>query len=52
MVVKWLNSSTDTPWRNAFMMYDDIKPEWGALYKPLLTKIIGGLQWRVFHGIT
>ncbi len=25
-------------------------PVWGAQYKPMSTKMVGDLQWRVLHG--
>uniref|UniRef100_A0A3B5PPF5 Reverse transcriptase domain-containing protein n=1 Tax=Xiphophorus maculatus TaxID=8083 RepID=A0A3B5PPF5_XIPMA len=41
----------DTPWRDYFKVGFDVKPVWGLLYKPPLTKNVGDLQWRILHGI-
>lgn len=41
----------DTPWRGHLSIENDVKPFWGSIYKPPLTKKVGDLQWRVLHGI-
>ncbi len=48
---KGLNERIDTPWRTVFKMSNNVRPEWRALYKPLLIKRAGDLQWRILHGI-
>lgn len=41
----------DMPWREHFQAPPGVRPGWGALYKPPLTKNAGDLQWRILHGI-
>lgn len=43
-------SRIETPWRSVFSLENDVKPEWRSLYKPPLSKRVGDIQWRVFHG--
>ncbi len=33
-----------------FKLDESTKPEWRSLYKTLLTKRTGDLQWRILHG--
>ncbi|XP_053533103.1 transposon TX1 uncharacterized 149 kDa protein isoform X1 [Ictalurus punctatus] len=47
---KKLNGRVDTPWR-VVLGFNDVKPEWRALYKPPLTKKCADLQWRILYGI-
>ena len=56
MMVLSLNKSilhelVDTPWRGHLGLAVDLQPAWKSLYKPLLTKRVDDLQWRVLHGI-
>lgn len=46
---KVLNGRIDTPWRKIFNIMECVKPEWGTLYKPPLSKQAGDLQWKVLH---
>lgn len=46
-----LGDRIDTPWREHFQAPPGVRPGWGALYKPPLTKNAGDLQWRILHGI-
>ncbi len=39
-----------TPWRKMLNLNESEKPEWRVLYKSPLSKRIGDLQWRLFHG--
>lgn len=54
LMVKLLNQfkmkgSVDTPWGAHLTLTEAQRPEWRALYKPMLTKRVGDLQWRVLH---
>lgn len=48
---KSLDGKIDTPWCNVLHLSENVRPEWGALYKSPLSKKTGDLQWRVLHGI-
>ncbi len=48
--IKVLNGKVDTPWHDFLKLDESTKPEWRALYKPLLTKSTGDLRWRILHG--
>lgn len=54
LMVKLLNQfkmkgSVDTPWGAHLTLTKAQRPEWRAVYKPMLTKRVGDLQWRVLH---
>ena len=55
MMVKCLNKNklrerVDTPCRGHLHLGGDVNPAWNGLYKPLLTKRVADLQWRLLHG--
>ena len=45
-----LRDRCDTPWRKHLTLEGAERPEWGALYKPPLSRRVGDLQWRLLHG--
>ena len=56
LLIKLLNQNkltdwVDTLWRAHLALTEAQRPEWRVLCKPLLTKRVGDLQWRVVHGV-
>lgn len=46
-----LNGQTDTPWWRHLGLSPDVKPAWGSIYKPPLSRKHADLKWRILHGI-